>query len=367
MSNFALNTKSKNWLVTHNVKSMEKMGLKEEQYKNPEFLAQALSDQWSKSGKGRTCAVAVCVSANGLYHAHIACNGNTTTLKRVSEIFCDSHVEPQLGGKKELTAYITKQGKYAEKGEKVLYTMGLENIKDKQGMRSDLDEIDEMLNRGFTPKQIMMSNIKYYRYSRMIRQAYSDLRISQSPIKHDIYCEYHIGESGTGKTHTYNELCKTNGVDNIYVVTDFDNNSTGGFDTYMDVGAPSILFIDEFKGEGISYQKLLTILNGYTHMQTHSRYANTYNLWEKVYITSIYPPEELYELMVPESKRYVDSYKQLKRRISKIVYHYIEDGIYKTFEMASDDYIDYEDLKCRVHPNDFENISESEQIEMPFS
>ena len=57
----------------------------------------------------------------------------------------------------------------------------------------------------------------------------------------------------------------------------------------------------------------------------------------------------------------------LQEGVSKIVYHYIEDGIYKTFEMASDDYIDYEDLKCRVHPNDFENISESEQIEMPFS
>lgn len=33
-----------------------------------------------------------------------------------------SHVEPQLGGKKELTAYLLKQGKYAEKNEKILYS-----------------------------------------------------------------------------------------------------------------------------------------------------------------------------------------------------------------------------------------------------
>ena len=110
------------------------------------------------------------------------------------------------------------------------------------------------------------------------------------------------------------------------MLTDYDNNLSGGLDSYMKEGAPDILFMDEFKGFGISYSKLLTMLNGYSRMQTHSRYVNTYNLWSKVYITSVYPPERIYQNMVSTEYQDVDSYQQFLRRINKIVYHYKNDG-----------------------------------------
>ncbi|WP_330554305.1 hypothetical protein [Roseburia sp. 499] len=370
MGNFSPTTKARAWIAVVHIGNMESIGLSLEEYRNPEYLAQVLSALWNESGKGRSCAVAVCESADGCYHAHMALYGNSTTLKNVSDILYQSHIEPQLGGKKELTSYILKQGKHAEKGEKILYVKDIEAIQDVRGKRSDLEVIEEMLIKGFTPQQILESNFMFYKYETKILHAYIDQKLKDAPVKRDIYCEYHVGESGTGKTYFYEQLCKEHGVDNIYVITDYDNNASAGLDDYMKVGAPPILFMDEFKGFGISYGKLLVMLNGYTRMQTHSRYSNTYNLWETVYITSVYPPEVIYQIMVPESLRDIDSYTQLIRRISKIVYHYKENDEYKTYTIDSKDYIDYEDLKTRAHKDstqdNFYKLSETEQLVLPF-
>lgn len=359
---------SRAWIAVVHIKNMESMGLSEEEYKKPEYLADVLTALWEESGKDRSCAVCVCVSADGLYHAHMALYGNTTTLKKVSDILFQSHVEPQLGGKKELTGYMLKQGKYEEKGETVLYSMGMDAIEDKQGKRSDFEEIEEMLHRGMTPQQILGENFRYYHYEKMILHAYCDQRMQDAPIHREIYCEYHLGASGSGKTYTYDLLCKKEGADRIYLVTDYDNNASGGLDGYMKNGAPPVLFMDEFKGTGITYGKLLTMLNGYSRMQTHARYSNAYNLWEKVYITSVYPPEEIYKIMVPEH-RDTDSYKQLIRRISKIVFHYIEDGQYKTYAVDGRDYKNYEDLKNRAFgsylEDGFQKLSDME-TDCPF-
>ena len=84
---FSAKTKGRCWMVTVQVTNMEKLGLTKEQYENPEYLADYLCELWETSGTGRKAGVAVCVSLNGLYHAHMACYGNTTTLKKVSDIF----------------------------------------------------------------------------------------------------------------------------------------------------------------------------------------------------------------------------------------------------------------------------------------
>lgn len=60
--------------------------MSKEQYMNPEFVADQFLMEWEKSGKGRIGAIAVCESAQGLYHLHMACYGNTTTLKKVSDV-----------------------------------------------------------------------------------------------------------------------------------------------------------------------------------------------------------------------------------------------------------------------------------------
>ena len=107
-------------------------------------------------------------------------------------------------------------------------------------------------------------------------------------------------------------------------------------------------------------------------MQTHARYSNSYNLWEKVYITSVYPPEAVYKNMVPHEYQDVDSYAQLIRRISRVVYHYIEGGEYRTYSLDGSGYMGYEDLRGRAaaqnsrHIGGFHSLSSEGKKLLPF-
>lgn len=344
---FSPNTRGRCWVGTIHITNMEKAGLKKEEYENPEYLADRFIKFWEESGKGRRAGIAVCVSLDGCYHAHIACYGNTTTLKKVSDILFNTHIEPQLGGKDSLKSYLLKEGKYEEKGEQVLYAKGLEVIQGNQGKRNDLDEIELLLNDGATPEEIFEVSFRYRKYEKMIKSAYIDRRIKETPLIKESHNEWHVGNSGSGKTYYYYQLCEKFSPEKVYMTTDFEN---GGFDFYIDQGAPPIIFLDEFKGN-MRYSQLLTILDKYSRTQTHCRYANTYNLWTTCIITSIFPPDEVYFSMVENEKRDRDKIDQLLRRIDVIVYHYKENGEYKTFSIPASEYKDYDDLKQRALGN----------------
>lgn len=344
MGYFSTSTKNRAWLGTVQVQNMEKAGLSKKEYEKPEYLANFLCETWTNSGKGRTAGASVCVSEKGLYHVHIAMYGNLTTLGNVAKIMYDSHIEPQLGGKKELKSYLLKEPPYDEKGEQVLFTVGLENIQDNKGMRSDLEEIAQLLEDGYAPSEIMQQSFSYRKYEKMIKSAFIDKRIKDTPIIKDMHNEWHVGASGSGKTYYYYELCKKYSPEQIYMATDFEN---GGLDFYIEQGAPPILFMDEFKGN-MRFSQLLTMLDKYSRTQTHCRYANTYNLWTTCIITSVYPPDEVYSLMVNDDRKSRDKIEQLLRRLDLIVYHYIENGEYKTFSISAQEYTNYEDLKQRA-------------------
>lgn len=345
MGNFSINTKARAWIGTSQIANLKKAGLTEEQIENPEYVADFLKRTWEESGKGRTAATAVCISGeNQLYHVHMALYGNSTTLGYVAKLMFDSHIEPQMGGKKALEDYLLKKPPYDEKGEQVLCTLGLENIRSNQGKRSDLEAIQELLDQGHTPNQIFMENIGYRRYEKLIKDAYLQKRMSEAGIIKDLHSEWHVGDTGTGKTHYYTRLCAEYGPENVYLMNDHKN---GGLDLYIDQGAPAVLFIDDLKG-GIPYEDLLSLLDVYTYKQTHSRYRNTYNLWTTCIITSIYPPEELYALLVDSDQRQRDSIGQLLRRLDSIVYHYKENGEYRSFSLPASEYINYADLKRKA-------------------
>lgn len=341
MGNFSIHTKGRAWIATFQISNMEKAGLSKEQYEDPEFLAVFISKTWEESGKSRLAGVAVCISAEGLYHAHVALYGNLTTLGNVAKIMYSSHVEPQLGGKKELLGYLLKEPPYNDSGEHVLFTKGLEHVRDNKGNRSDLDEIAELLEQGLTPTEVMAENFAYRKYEKMIKSAYIDKRIKDTPLIKTTRNEWHVGDSGTGKSFYFYQLCEIHSPEKIYFATDFE---TGGFDFYIEQGAPPILFLDEFKGN-MRYSQLLNILDKYSRSQTHCRYTNTYNLWTTCIITSIFPPDEVYSSMVDDDKKSRDKIDQLLRRLDVIVFHYKLNGDYKTYSIPAIEYKSYEDLK----------------------
>lgn len=344
MANFSLDTKGRAWCVTVQIENMKKMNLTEEQYKNPDFLCDYLMSLWHESGAGRKSACAVCESADGLYHAHMALYGNTTTLRCVAKTLFDSHTEPQMGGKKSLSKYLKKEPPYDEKGETVLTIKGLENIEDAADIKPSLERAQEYINQGLTPSEIFSLSLYYRKYERAIKEAYIDKRIKEMPVYKDMCVEWHCGDSGTGKSYHYMQLCEEYGAENIYFCTDLEN---GGLDLYLDNGAPPILFIDEYKGQ-LPYYKLLQLTDRYSRAQTHCRYGNTYNLWTTVIITSIFPPDEIYATLVDRDKRGRDTLQQLLRRINKIVYHYKEGTEYKTYSIPGIEYVDFYTLKARA-------------------
>ena len=371
---FDPNMKGRSFIAVIHVKNLENMGLTEEQIFDHEFVAEFVTEKWDESAREnmRTCAVAVCMSEQGTYHLHMALyTKNPTTLRNVASILGNSHVEPQLGGKKALADYMTKTGKYEEKGEEVLYTIGIDNIEDVQGKRSDLEEIEDLLDKGWTPDQILDQNLRYYRFEKAIRARFARMKLKSMPRRRPVYTEYHFGDSRSGKTFCYNELCDKIGEDEIYLFTDFDNQSSGGMDKYLDAGAPRAVFMDEFKGKGVSYQKLLVMMNEYPKMQTHARFENTYNLWDIFVITTVFAPEELYLVMVGETERRVDTYEQLRRRLKKIVYHFKNDnGEYMTYTMKGNEYVDREDIIARIKgnidPDRFRKIETQPELTHPF-
>lgn len=256
------------FFITSNIGSMQKTGLSEKEYMTPAIVANHYKTTWENSGEGRTAGIVVCKSANGVYHLHGGLySKDPTTFQQVAKIMFDSHVEEQKATKKQLTAYLLKQPPYDEKGETVLYELGIGCIKDIQGKRSVFEEIDYCLAQGMTPSEIMRNGSHLRYYEKVIKSAYMDKRIKETPIIKDMHVEYHFGPARSGKTYTYVKLCEQYPEESIYMVNDYDN---GGFDKYLELDAPPILFLDELKGVGMSYGQLLSVLDVYSIKQTHS-------------------------------------------------------------------------------------------------
>ncbi len=343
-------TRSRSWFCVFN--NPEEHGFTG----TPQEICDAFVDAWIKDSPTRTCAVTYCISADGLHHLHAVLeDSKLMRFSAVKNTFPSMHIEPTKGTKEQAEDYIEKRGKFEEKGEEVLATARHGEIKGAQGQRKDFEIIEDLIAQGKTPSEILAENFSYYRYDNYIRKAYFSKRKSETPPLRGVKVIWHLGESGSGKTYTYVNLCKQYGEDNVYIVNDYDK---GGFDKYE---GQAILCFDEFRGQ-LPYGLLLTYLQGYK-MQVPSRYANTYALWTEVHIFTVLTPQQVYNKMVKEEDRDSDSMQQLLNRISEYVYHYKNKrGEYKTFTQSRDDYKSLADIQARAI-----NAERSNNITVSFS
>ena len=296
---------------------------------------------WITDNPQRSCAVAYCISADGLHHLHAVLEDVTAMrFSKVKKMYPSMHIEGTKGNKDQAEKYINKMPPYDEAGEQVIFTNRHGEIKGKQGQRRDLDIIEELLNQNMTPDEILDMSLSYRRYEKFVRDAYYSKRMKETPIKRDIKVYWHWGEPGTGKSHTYVQLSAEHGEQNIYFVGEYQNP----FDNYN--GQP-ILILDEFRGQ-IRYDKLLTLLGGYK-VQVQARYTNAYSLWNEVHITTVFSPEVMYKEMVHDMRN-IDNISQLMRRITSIIYHYKDDaGKYQAYETPVANYEDGKKQKFLAH------------------
>ena len=183
--------KGRSWMVTVQIKNMINANLSEEDYMNPEKVAEYFIKLWKSSGKNRKAGAAVCISKDGLYHMHMACyTRQDTTMNQVIRILHKSHVDLVQGTKEELRAYLKKEGKYEEKGEEVLHEVGLDNVEDNQGHRSDLDDMEDLIHNNMTPREILERKFRYGKYSNMLKEAYIAKRLKETPGLSSKVCKF---------------------------------------------------------------------------------------------------------------------------------------------------------------------------------
>ena len=288
------------------------------------------------------------------YHIHIfVAFDNAVRFSTIKNIFNCAHIDMCKGTIKQNRDYVFKAGKWADtekedtRIEGKQFEIGVVPIEVGQGHRSDLEEIEELIDRGYTPEQIFELSIAYRLREKEIRAHYMAKRKKDVPVFRDVRVIWHVGESGTGKSYTMVDLMQQY-PDDVYLLNDYEG---GGLDLYQ---GERILFMDEFRGQ-IKFNALLGMLDGY-RAQVHCRYANVYALWDTVHITSVLPPEMAYNRMVQDN-RDIDVVGQLLRRISEIVYHYKKDGNYGTYAVAGDKYRDYDRLRSDAGFDGFRRIN----------
>ncbi|MGT2774583.1 replication protein RepA [Streptococcus hyovaginalis] len=305
-----------------------------------EEIVDFLMERWIARNENVVCAVNYEIGDNGVHHCHMILEDKQAfRFSALQKLYPTIHAEITRGSKEQVIAYLEKSGEHEEKAHTIVVPMKIhgELRSGNQGFRSDLDYIQKQLDNGATPEEVMMQNLGFRKYSKMIKEHFFQKKIKETPDVKDIKVVWHWGESGSGKSFTQTTLKETCGRDQVYVWNDHEK---GGLDFY---NAEPVLFMDEFKG--MPYKDFLIVTDVYP-TQLHSRYTNTFALWMEIHIASIYTPKHAYNLMVPEGRREIDSYQQLKRRLSEIVYHFKvtsedNENVYKTISFTPDDFDKY--------------------------
>ena len=69
-----------------------------------------------------------------------------------------------------------------------------------------------------------------------------------------------------------------------------------------------------------------------------------------VTITSVYAPEELFTLLVPTGRRDIDSYEQLRRRLTDVTYCFrLPDGRYCRYKVDAAEYKSRDAMIASAH------------------
>lgn len=326
----------------------------------PQEIVKNIIELWVNNHSSRTCAVNYEIGDNGTPHCHMVLEDSSKVrFSAIKKLFPKAHIEPTRGNKEQAEAYILKKTPFEEKLHTVVVpAVFYGEIKAKQGTNKLFDSIQEMIDEGATPALIMDElGIASRRYETYIKKAFFRKSEKEAPLIRNLKAYWHMGESGSGKSHFYIDLCAIHGRDNIYRLSDYEN---GGLDDYC---GQKILFMDEFKGN-MRYQTLLNYLDIYTS-QIHCRYTNSLTLWDEVHITSVFSPEEAWEIMVNHSERERDSFIQLVRRLSEVVFHWTDSyGNFQSFSLTASKYKNRKDIETLAYA-DFD-IKQNKNGKAPF-
>ena len=197
-----------------------------------------------------------------------------------------SHLEKALGTPQQAATYCKKDNDYVEQG----------IIPVKQGKRTDLEQIKDMVREGKTMNDVIDVAKNY----QAIRSAELVLKYKENKRNWKPYVKWIWGESGSGKTrYAYDKY------PNLYRKTNSSGKWWDGYDAHSDV------LIDDVKDLTREYYSLLLELLDRYDARVETKGGSRQFLAKNIIITSINNPFEMYQT-------YGEA-KELLRRIDTIV------------------------------------------------
>lgn len=211
---------------------------------------------------------------------------NARRWQRIKKTFPPANIKVCVKSHKTCISYVFKEGIYvnSEKGTTNLRDTHEEYGKrpqEHQGQRNDLVFIYQMVYGGATNKQILDKYPQYFGKMTDIDRLRNYLKSIKKRKFRYVEVVYICGPTGTGKT---SYVMDRFGGD-VYRATDYSHL----FDGYDD---EPVLILDEFKGN-VKLGDMLNYLDGHRH-PLPARYNNKTPEYEKVYIISNTPFEQLY-------------------------------------------------------------------------
>ncbi len=265
----------------------------------------------------------------GTFHTHIyICSSSAIRFTTIKRRFPEAHIELARGTSEENRNYITKSGeKWAEDEKHDTAIPGSfeewgEIPIERQGERTDLETLYEMIKDGLSNYEILENNPGFMLRINDIERARQTIRAEKFRKQfRKLDVTYIWGPTGLGKTRSVME--KYN-YEDVFRITDYKNP----FDNYC--GENTVIY-DEYR-EQFSVPQLLNFLDGYP-LELPARYSNKIACYTQVYIISnidLLQQHRAVQLEQPET------WAAILRRINHVIL-FLPDGQRK--EYTTNEYV----------------------------
>lgn len=301
-------------------------------------------------------------SPSGTFHLHhVFCSKNSVRFEVLQKAYAHSRIEKAYGDAASNRDYIFKEGSSKNAAKKETQLCEPLVWGDWFGTDADRDEtlsgkgvlarIDKMLDDGMTPNEICAVSASYAYHQKTIEALYVARCREQMPARRDVSVYYHVGRSGSGKTECYDELLCEHPAHEVVKLTCSKNT----FDDYFfepyvvldeirgcNFNPSSSYFLSSSDECDIPLSTLLEALDVRTSI-LGARYRNKPWCPKEIHLTSVYPPEKLYNFTGYEAQ------EQLFRRLTWIVYHWIDnDGNFRRYQIPGNRYTNFHSLKTEA-------------------
>lgn len=218
-------------------------------------------------------------------HAYVVFK-NARRFGKIKKAFPAAHIDQCIADHEDCINYVFKEGNWenTEKGTTNLRDTHIEVGKrptNLQGVRSDLQAIQEAILMGQSVEEILADHPDYIMRITDIERAINFYKNLKKRNFRYVECVYICGTTGSGKT---SYVMDRYGAE-VYRVTDYKHP----FDAY---NGERVVLMDEFKGQ-VPLGDMLNYLDGHRHTLP-ARYSNREPEYDKVYVVSNTPFEDLY-------------------------------------------------------------------------